>query len=140
MSSGLDLKKTAVLIIDPQNDVLSEGGAGWDMVGKGVKENKVVEHLVEIKKAAKEAGVTVFYSPHYYTDSEYSSWQHLNPNDKTMFDRKMFHKGRWGAEFHSQLQPDENTFVLAPHKDMSNFWSCSIPIPSLQNLDDRVFT
>ena len=38
-----------------------------------------------------------------------------------MFERKMFNKGTWGAEFHSELQPDENTFVLLPHKGLSNF-------------------
>lgn len=46
---GIDTKSTAVLIIDPQNDFLSEGGAVWDLVGKGVRETKVVEHLIEIK-------------------------------------------------------------------------------------------
>jgi len=59
---GIDTKSTAVLIIDPQNDFLSEGGAVWDLVGKGVRETKVVEHLIEITKTAKEAGIPVFYS------------------------------------------------------------------------------
>lgn len=123
MSSKLNLDKTGVLIIDPQNDFLSEGGVVWDLVGKGVKETKVVEHLVQLKNAAKEAGVPVFYSPHYYTDDEFKTWKHLNPIDKLMFERKMFRKGSKGAEFHPQLQPDENTVVLAPHKGLSNFWT-----------------
>jgi nicotinamidase-related amidase len=111
------------LIIDPQNDFLSEGGVVWDLVGKGVKETKVVEHLVQLKQTAKEAGVPVFYSPHYYTENEFKSWKHLNPIDKIMFDRRMFNKGTWGADFHPELKPDENTFVLAPHKGLSNFWT-----------------
>lgn len=49
MSDKLDPKTTALLIIDPQNDFLSEGGAVWDLVGKGVKETKVVELLVQLK-------------------------------------------------------------------------------------------
>lgn len=48
--------------------------------------------------------------------------KHLNPIDKIMFDRRMFNKGTWGADFHPELKPDENTFVLAPHKGLSNFW------------------
>lgn len=123
MSSKLDLDKTGVLIVDPQNDFLSEGGVVWDLVGEGVKATKVVEHLVQLKNAAKEAGVPVFYSPHYYTDDEFKTWKHLNPIDKLMFERKMFRKGSKGAEFHPQLQPDENTVVLAPHKGLSNFWT-----------------
>lgn len=117
----VDPKKTALLFIDPQNDFLSEGGVVWDLVGKGVRETKVVEHLVGLRNAARKAGIPVFYSPHYYTDEEYDRWKHLNPIDQLMFDRKMFRKGTWGAEFHPQLQPDENTIVLSPHKGLSNF-------------------
>ena len=102
--SKLDLTKTTLIIVDPQNDFLSEGGVVWDLVGKGVKETQVVEHLVELKKTAKEVGIPVFYSPHYYSDEEFKNWTHLNPIDKLMFDRKMFKKGTWGAEFHPQLQ------------------------------------
>ena len=123
MTGKIDAKKTALLIVDPQNDFLSEGGVVWDLVGKGVKETKVVENLVELKKTAKEVGVPVFYSPHYYTENEFKTWKHLNPIDKLMFDRKMFNKGTWGADFHPELQPDDNTFILAPHKGLSNFWT-----------------
>ena len=133
MSTTLDLKKTALLIIDPQNDFLSEGGVVWDLVGKGVKETKVVEHLIELRKMAKEVGIPVFYSPHYYTEAEFKNWKHLNPIDKLMFERKMFLKGTWGAEFHPDLQPDENTKVLSPHKALSNFWSGDIRIQFRQH-------
>jgi nicotinamidase-related amidase len=122
------LKKTVLLIIDPQNDFLSEGGVVWDLVGKGVKETNVVEHLVELNKTAREVGIFVFYSPHYYSDEEFKNWTHLNPIDKLMFERKMFRKGTWGAEFHPQLQPNENTIILAPHKALSNFWTGDIAI------------
>ncbi|MFQ6013488.1 MAG: cysteine hydrolase [Thermoplasmata archaeon] len=114
---------TAVLITDPQNDFLSEGSVVWDLVGEGVKDTQVVEHLVKIREAAKAAGIPVFYSPHYYTDEEYAQWKHLNSIDKLMFERKMFRVGTWGAEFHPDLEPDENTVVLHSHKGLSNFWT-----------------
>nr|WP_305064780.1 cysteine hydrolase [Methanococcoides sp.] len=115
-------------MVDPQNDFLSEEGVVWDLVGDGVKETKVVEHLVELKATAKDVSMPVFYSPHYYSDEEFENWSHLNPIDKLMFERKMFKKGGWGAEFHPQLQPDENTVVLSPHKALSNFWTGDIGI------------
>lgn len=58
---------TAVVITDPQNDVLSEKGVGWGLVGESVKENKTVENLERILKAAKKGGFQVFISPHYYS-------------------------------------------------------------------------
>ena len=51
----IDPKTTAVLIIDPQNDFLSEDGAVWDLVGSEVTRNQVVDRLEKIKQAAKEA-------------------------------------------------------------------------------------
>jgi nicotinamidase-related amidase len=133
-----DTSRTALLIIDPQNDFLSEGGVVWDLVGDGVKDTKVVEHLVELRKAAKDAGVPVFYCPHYYNDDEFATWKHLNPIDKLMFDRKMFRSGSWGAEFHPDLPPDDNTFVLAPHKTLSGFWTSDIGIQFRQRNIDTI--
>ena len=117
----LDLKTTALLIIDPQNDFLSEGGAVWDLVGSEVQKYNVVEKLKQLIQSAKKVGIPTFYSPHYYSENEYQTWNHLNFVDKIMFERKMFNKGTWGADFHSELQPDENTFVFSPHKGLSNF-------------------
>ena len=37
---------TALVVIDPQNDVLSETGVSWGLVGASVKENNTVENLV----------------------------------------------------------------------------------------------
>jgi nicotinamidase-related amidase len=133
-----DTSRTALLIIDPQNDFLSEGGVVWDLVGEGVKDTKVVEHLVELRKAAKDAGMPVFYCPHYYNDDEFATWKHLNPIDKLMFDRKMFRSGSWGAEFHPDLLPDDNTFVLAPHKTLSGFWTSDIGIQFRQRNIDTI--
>jgi len=117
----IDLKSTAILITDPQNDFLSEGGAVWDLVGSEVQKYNVVEKLKQLRKTAKEIGIPVFYSPHIYTENEYQTWKHLNFIDKVMFERKMFNKGTWGADFHSELKPDENTIILSPHKGLSNF-------------------
>ena len=135
---NLDSSRTALLIIDPQNDFLSEGGVAWGLVGDGVKNTKVVEHLVALRQAAKNARIPVFYCPHYYNDNEFSTWKHLNPIDQMMFEGKMFHKGTWGAEFHPDLVPDDNTFVLAPHKALSGFWSGDIGIQFRQRNIDTI--
>ena len=135
---NLDSSRTALLIIDPQNDFLSEGGVAWGLVGDGVKNTKVVEHLVALRQAAKKARIQVFYCPHQYNDNEFSNWKHLNPIDQMMFEGKMFHQGTWGAEFHPDLVPDDSTFVLAPHKTLSGFWSSDIGIQFRQRNIDTI--
>lgn len=37
-------EQTALLVIDPVNDFLSEGGAGWDLTKTTVEKNDVVNH------------------------------------------------------------------------------------------------
>ena len=37
------LSDAALVIIDPQNEVLSEHGLAWDLVGQSVTENRTVE-------------------------------------------------------------------------------------------------
>ncbi len=62
----LDLSRTAVVVTDPQIDFLSEDGVTWGIVGASVTENGTVENIERLFKAAKQAGVVVMISPHYY--------------------------------------------------------------------------
>jgi len=50
-----DPTDTAVVFIDPQNDVLSPTGKNWGAVGASVTENRTVENMLRIFKAAKAA-------------------------------------------------------------------------------------
>lgn len=67
---------TAVVVIDPQNDVLSPNGKNWALLQASVTENGTVEHLIAIFTAAKAHGFGVFISPHYFypTDHTWLQW------------------------------------------------------------------
>ena len=123
----IDPKMTALVIIDPQNDFLSEKGVVWDLVGNLVVKNRVVDKLKALVAKAKEVRVAVVYSPHYY-DKEYNAWPNVNFIDRVMFDRKMFNRGTWGAEWHTELKPDDDTIVVAPHKNLSGFHTSDLDI------------
>jgi nicotinamidase-related amidase len=45
MTVEINKNDTALVVIDPQNDVLSEKGVSWGLVGASVKENGIVENL-----------------------------------------------------------------------------------------------
>lgn len=119
-------RDTAVVFTDPQVDMLKPEGAIWDKVGDTVEANNVVEKLVQLRDAAHEGDVPLFYSPHYYTDAEFEAWSKLNPIDEMMFDVRMYDVEREGSNIISELEPDENTFVLSPHKQLSGFWTNDI--------------
>jgi nicotinamidase-related amidase len=118
---------TALVVIDPQNDVLSEKGVSWGMVGASVKENNTVENLERLFKTAKEQGFGVFISPHYLYPHD-QAWQFGGLVEKMMLESKEFYRpdplGRdgfagSGADWLDRYKPfidDGKTVVVSPHK------------------------
>ena len=134
----IDSETTALLYTDPQVDALKPEGVMWEKVGDTVEENDVVRKLADLREAARVGDVPVFYSPHYYDDDEYDEWQHLNPIDEQMFDARMYDVDGEGSDIIEELTPDENTFVLSSHKQLSGFWSNDISTQLRQRDIDTV--
>jgi ureidoacrylate peracid hydrolase len=116
-------KETALLVIDPVNDFLSEGGAAWDMTKGTVEKNDVVNNLKRAIEGARKAGIPVLFAPMAYTEEDYASHElHRRSGiNRIMFERKMFLAGSWGADFHPDLQPLPTEIVLLPHKSCDVF-------------------
>lgn len=118
---------TALVVIDPQNDVLSEQGISWGMVGDSIKENNTVENLSRLFAAAKESRFPVFISPHYLFPAD-QAWMFAGPVEKMMLDSKEFFRSDplsldgfdgSGADWLAQYKPyieDGETVVVSPHK------------------------
>ena len=81
--------RTALVITDPQNDFLSPKGVAWGVVGKSVTENRTVENIDSLFKAAKANGIPVFVSPHYYYPHDHG-WQFEGALEKLMHNIGMF--------------------------------------------------
>ena len=69
-----DVANTALVITDPQNDFLSPDGVAWGVVEQSVLANNTVPNLETLLRTAKESGVQVFISPHYYYPTD-NGWQ-----------------------------------------------------------------
>lgn len=123
----LDLSRAALVVIDPQIDFLSNEGVTWPFVGDSVTENGVVGHLGQLFEAAKNAGITVAVSPHYYYPCDHE-WEHGGPLEKMMHEIGMFDRSSplslegfddSGADFMPQYKPfilDGKTIICSPHK------------------------
>ena len=47
---------TALLVIDPYNDFISEGGKVWDRLKTVAEANGCVPHMLQVLNAARKAG------------------------------------------------------------------------------------
>ena len=125
----MDITKadTALVVNDPQNDVLSETGVSWPLVGASVRENDTVENLARLFAAAKERDYGVFISPHYLYPHD-QAWRFGGAAEKMMLEGKEFFRpdplGRdgfdgSGADWLARYKPfieDGKTVVVSPHK------------------------
>jgi nicotinamidase-related amidase len=123
----IDLASTALVITDPQNDFLHPDGVAYGAVGASVEENGTVENIERLLEAAKDAGVQVFVSPHYYYPTD-KGWHFEGTLEVLMHNINMFdRKGALtvdgfegsGADWLSRYKPyieDGETVITSPHK------------------------
>ena len=123
----VDPNNTALVITDPQNDFLSPQGVTWGVVGESVTENRTVENIESLFKAAKEAELPVFVSPHYYYPHDHQ-WRFEGALERLMHDINMFDRPgsldlegfeNSGADWLERYKPyinDGETIVVSPHK------------------------
>jgi len=118
-----DPTRTALLVIDPVNDFLSEGGAAWPMTKSTVKKNNVVAQLRRLVDGARDVAVPVIFGPMAYTQEDYTdaALQRRSGINRLMFETKMFLAGSWGADFHPDVQPAPGDVILQPHKGTDVF-------------------
>jgi ureidoacrylate peracid hydrolase len=121
--SALDPDRVALLVIDPVNDFLSEGGAAWDVTKRVVEKHDVVGHLQEAIAGARARRVPVLFAPMAFTAADYGdgTLQTRSTVNRVMFERRMFLAGSWGADFHPDLRPEAEDIVVQPHKSMDVF-------------------
>ncbi|WP_263357672.1 cysteine hydrolase [Acidicapsa ligni] len=126
---GLALSRsdTAVVIIDPQNDVLSDKGLAWPLLHESLRENDTVENIERLFKAAKSNGFEVFISPHYFFPED-EGWKFNDPLESVEASEKMFARrgrlsldglGGSGADWLERYKPyieDGKTIVVSPHR------------------------
>ena len=123
----LDLKRTALVVTDPQIDFLSPDGVTWGVVGASVTEHNTVANLGRLFDAAKKIDVVVAVSPHYYYPTD-KGWKFEGALEKLMHKIGMFDRespytmegfDASGADFMPEYKEhihDGKTIVTSPHK------------------------
>ena len=120
---------TALLVIDPYNDFISEGGKLWPRVSGVAEANHCVEHMLAVLEAARKAGLRVFYVLHRrYRPGDYESWKHIAPVQKAAFTSKAFEYGTWGGQIRQEFQPQPVDVVVSEHWCSSGFANTDLDV------------
>ena len=113
---------TGLVVIDPYNDFISEGGKVWDRLRGVAEANDCVAHMAEVLTTARDAGIRVFYALHHrYRPGDYQTWRYVAPIQRAAWDRKTFEFGTWGGELRQEFEPQDGDIVAQEHWCSSGF-------------------
>src|ERR1044071_4783547 len=113
---GYPLERTGLLLVDPYNDFLSEGGKLWPMLQEIATEVGLLDNLRAIMGAARKVGIQVFIVPHRrWEPGDYETWDHPNPTQRAIQKRQTFAKGSWGGDWHPDFAPRDGDIVIKEH-------------------------
>ena len=118
----IDLKRTAVLVIDMQNTFVSKGGA-FDRSGKDMSViRKTIEPNKRILEAARARGVKVIYAVHRITADgrEIGPFSRFRAGPARSKDpeirRGSIVEGTWGTEIIDELKPRDDEMVIVKRR------------------------
>lgn len=108
--------KTAILVMDCQNDIVHEQGkVGGALTGgampKLIKEKNILGTIKKLMNAGRAAKVPVIHVRHAYRPD----YADLPGNVRIFHGMKQMQAlqdGTWGAEIHADLKPEPSDFVL----------------------------
>jgi nicotinamidase-related amidase len=114
--------RTALLLVDPYNDFLSDGGKLWPSVKPVAEQVNLLAHLCALIEAARRCGVVVFFVAHRrWREGDYDGWRHPSPW-QTLTDRGgFFAEGTWGGDWHPELVPQPGDVIIRQHWGHNGF-------------------
>jgi ureidoacrylate peracid hydrolase len=117
-----DKEITALLVIDPYNDFISEGGKLWERIRTVAEANDCVPHMQQVLAAARNVSIPVFYALHRrFRPGDYETWKYIAPIQKAAWSRRTFEDGKWGGEIRGEFKPLPGDIVASEHWCSSGF-------------------
>jgi len=122
----LDPAKTAVVLIEYQNEFTSEGGVLHGAVSAVMDKTQMLPKTVALVEAARAAGVLVMHAPIMFAAGYGELSRHPYGILKGVVDGNAFVKGTWGAAIVDDLTPAEGDIVVEGKRGLDTFASTNL--------------
>src|SRR5260370_38708222 len=91
--------RTALLIVDPYNDFMSEGGKLYDAIKETADASGMFGNLRKILPKVRSTGIRGFILPHLrWRAGDFNDWWQINMFHKAGLHTTRFVVGTWAAE------------------------------------------
>jgi nicotinamidase-related amidase len=118
---AFDPKRTAVVLIEFQNDFTSEGGALHGAVQDVMERTGMLDNARRLVDAARAAGATIVHAPITFVPGYGEISKHPYGILKGVVDSTAFVKGEWGAEIIDSLAPQQGDVVVEGKRGLDTF-------------------
>ena len=115
-------ERTALLLVDPYNDFLSEGGKIYPHIKPIAEEVGLLDNLRALDGAVRAADIQVAIVPHHrWEPGDLEAWDHPNPSQRRIMQGHQFARGEWGGDWHPDFAPKPGDIVGQEHWGQSGF-------------------
>ena len=122
----IDPARTALVLIEYQNDFTSAGGVLHDAVSGVMDKTGMLDNTTALVRAARDAGVTIMHAPITFLAGYNELSSHPYGILKGVVDGNAFVKGSWGAEIVDALAPQEGDIVVEGKRGLDTFASTNL--------------
>ncbi len=122
----IDPAKTALVLIEYQNEFTSEGGVLHGAVADVMEKTGMLDNTVRLVEAARKAGVVVLHAPITFAPGYGELTSHPYGILKGVVDGNAFVKGTWGAAIVDDLAPAEGDIVVEGKRGLDTFASTNL--------------
>src|SRR5690349_22092634 len=123
---AIDPKTTALVLIEFQIDVSTEGGVLHGAVSEVMDSTGMLAKTKEVVAAARAAGVTIMHAPISFAEGYHEISSHPYGILKGVVDGKAFVKGSWGAAIVDDLAPAGGDIVIEGKRGLDTFASTNL--------------
>ena len=114
--------RTAILLVDPYNDFLSEGGKLWPRVSELATRTNLLANMHAVVRTARTASLPILYVPHHRSEpDDLAHWDHPTPYQVGSSRAQVFAKDSWGGEWHPDFLPQPGDTLIKEHWGSSGF-------------------